>query len=333
VKPFRYERAVDPAGAVATLSEEPTGKYIGGGTNLVDLMKLGVESPELLVDVSRLDLGGVTDTAAGGLHIGASVRNSDLAAHPAVRRRYPVLAEGLLAGASGQLRNMATVGGNLLQRTRCRYFQDIERPCNKRSPGTGCPARDGEHHNLAILGTSPACIATHPSDMAVAMVALDAVVHLRGAGGERDLPVGDFYRLPGDRPELDTTMEQGELITGVTLPPVDGRHSAYRKVRERASFAFAVVSVAAIVQLSDDGMLADVRLAIGGVAHMPWRAQLAEQVLRGGPADRDAVREAIDQELAAASPLPGNRYKVGLVRNLVVAMLSELAVGAGEVGR
>lgn len=320
---FDYRVAGDADEAIAAAAA-PSVRFLGGGTNLVDLMKLGVESPEVVVDVSRLELGPTGETPAGGLRIGASERNSELAAEEAVRARYPVLSEALLAGASGQLRNMATVGGNFLQRTRCRYFQDVTKPCNKRRPGSGCPAIEGEHHNLAILGASDHCVATHPSDMAVAMLALDALVHLRSARGARDLGVDDLYRLPGDRPERDTTLEPGELITGVTLPPIDARRSRYRKVRERSSFAFAVASVAAVVELGPAGQLTDVRLALGGVAHRPWRAGVAEARLRGQKASPDAFAAAIDAELAAARPLRDNAYKVPLVRNIVVSTLEEL---------
>ena len=247
VKPFRYERPADVGEAIALLDgASERARFLGGGTNLVDLMKLGVETPDVLVDVNRLGLDGITRTDGGGVRIGAGTRNSDLAVDKTVRREHPVLSEALLAGASGQLRNMATVGGNLLQRTRCRYFQDVTKPCNKRRPGSGCPAIAGEHHNLAILGASSECVATHPSDMAVAMAALDAVVHVHGVDGERAIPMHEFHRLPGDRPDVDTTLAPGELIVAVELPPaVATRRSRYRKVRERASYAFAVVSVAA----------------------------------------------------------------------------------------
>jgi xanthine dehydrogenase YagS FAD-binding subunit len=327
VRAFRYERPADARTAAALLAGDPGGRYLGGGTNLVDLMKLGVERPGLLVDINRAGLGGIEEDR-GGMWIGAAVRNSDLAAHPLIRRRYPVLSQALLAGASGQLRNAATVGGNLKQRTRCRYFQDLNAACNKRHPGSGCPAIAGDHHNLAILGASPACVATHPSDMAVALSALDAVVHLHhedGQDGERRVPVNDFYRLPGDRPEADLTVDDRELITAVSLPASEpGWKGTYRKVRERATFAFAVASVAAMVRLADDGTVADVRVALGAVAHRPWRARLAEEELRGGPADPAVFRRAVDRELADARPLPRNAYKVPLVRNLVVNTLTGL---------
>lgn len=325
MRAFDYRLAAGTEEAVAAVAGAPAARYLGGGTNLVDLMKLGVETPDLVVDVSRLPLGGTAPTEAAGLRIGASVRNSELAADLMVRSRYPVLSEALLAGASGQLRNMATVGGNLLQRTRCRYFQDVSKPCNKRVPGSGCPAIAGEHHNLAILGASPACVATHPSDLAVAMLALDALVHLQGPDGQRDLPVDDLYRLPGDHPEQDTTLRPGELITAVTLPPVDAVRSRYRKVRERASFAFALASVAAVLELGPGGTVRDVRLAWGSVAHRPWRATVAEEALRGQRAEPAAFGTAVERELEAARPLPCNAYKVPLVRNLSVDVLAELA--------
>jgi xanthine dehydrogenase YagS FAD-binding subunit len=326
LRPFRYELPADPAGAVASLVDEPGGRFLGGGTNLVDLMRLGVETPELLIDVTRLDLGGVTELPDGGLRIGAAVRNSELAADARVRSRYPVLSEALLNGASGQLRNLATVGGNLLQRTRCVYFQDVSKPCNKRRPGSGCPARSGEHSNLAIIGHSEHCIATHPSDMAVALAALDATVDLQGATGPRTLPVTELHRLPGERPDRETVLEHGELITAVSLPPLpETARCTYRKVRERRSFAFALVSVAAVLELDSDGSVADVRIALGGVAPVPWRARLAEQALRGGPAGEPEFAGALDAELAHAEPLPGNAYKVALVRDVAVRVLTELA--------
>ena len=325
MRPFRYQRAADAADAVATVGALPGATFLAGGTNLVDLMKLGVETPELLVDVRHLPLDRVEPRDGGWLRIGAAVRNSDLAADVAVRRDYPVLAQALLAGASGQLRNVATVGGNLLQRTRCLYFQDVTKPCNKRRPGSGCPARDGEHRNLAILGGSEACIATHPSDMAVALAALDAVVDVVDPAGARTLALDDLYRLPGNEPQRDTTLDHGALVTAVEVPPLGfARRSAYRKVRDRASYAFAVASVAAALDVAD-GAVRDVRLAFGAVAPRPWRARVAEAALRGRPATEDSFRAAADAELAAARPLRDNGYKVPLVRNVVVRTLSELA--------
>jgi xanthine dehydrogenase YagS FAD-binding subunit len=276
-----------------------------------------------LIDVTRLPHVGIEPTPDGGTRIGAAVRNSDLAADPDVRRRYPLLAQALLAGASGQLRNLATVGGNLMQRTRCVYFQDVTKPCNKRRPGSGCPARDGEHRNLAVLGYSEHCVATHPSDMAVALAALDAEVEVQGSNGVRTIPLPHFYRLPRQEADRDTTLERGELIVAVTLPPAAGLQ-LYRKVRDRRSFAFALVSVAAALQVTD-GAIADVRLALGGVAHVPWRAHAAEQALRGRPASTASFAAAADAELAQARPLRDNGYKVPLARNLIVQTLTELA--------
>lgn len=335
MRPFRYQRATDVAGAVAAVSAEPRAAFLAGGTNLVDLMKLGVEAPDLLVDVSHLPLDHVEhiEHAAGtGLRVGAGVRNSDLAADRVVRAKYPALAQALLAGASGQLRNVATVGGNLLQRSRCLYFQDVTKPCNKRVPGSGCPARDGEHRNLAILGASDACIATHPSDMAVALSAFDATVRVTDGGGERALALDELYAPPGADPRRDTTLGHGALVTAVEVPPLPyGRWSAYRKVRDRASYAFAVVSVAAALDL-EDGLVRDVRLAFGAVAHRPWRARVAEDALRGRPATEDEFRRAADAELAAARPLPDNAFKVPLVRNVVGRTLADLADAAELAG-
>ena len=263
MKPFHYERASDASTAVAMLAQASGGAFLGGGTNLVDLMKLGIAQPQLLIDVSHLPYNHVELLSDGSVRIGAAVRNSDLAADRTIRSRYPMLAQSLLAGASGQLRNLATTGGNLLQRTRCVYFQDISKPCNKREPGSGCPAREGYHRNLAILGASEACVATHPSDMAVALVALDAVIRLLGPNGERTIPLTDFHRLPGDEPQRDTMLEHGELITAVDLPPLAfATHSHYRKVRDRASYAFALVSVAAAIDVAG-GIVGEPSLAYG----------------------------------------------------------------------
>jgi xanthine dehydrogenase YagS FAD-binding subunit len=322
--PFQYEAPEDAGGAVSLVEGSPGAAYLGGGTNLVDLMRLGVATPDVLVDVARLPHDRIEETADGGLRIGAAVRNSDVAAHALVRERFPLLASAILHGASGQLRNLATTGGNLLQRTRCVYFQDVSKPCNKRAPGTGCPARDGEHHNLAILGWSEQCVATHPSDMAVALVALGAVVHLQGPEGERSLPIAELHRLPGAEPQRDTVLGHGELITAVEVPPlafaVRGR---YEKVRERASFSFAVVSLAVALDVDGEGVR-DVRIALGGLAHKPWRALLAEQSLRGGSASREAFARAADAELSAARPLRDNAYKLPLARNLIVETLADL---------
>jgi xanthine dehydrogenase YagS FAD-binding subunit len=330
VRVFAYDRPADARGAVAAATADGDGRvrYLGGGTNLVDLMKLGVESPERLVDVRRLaGHDAIEDTGGGGLRIGAAATNSAVAADPRVRERYPVLAQALLMGASGQLRNLATVGGNLLQRTRCAYFQDVTKPCNKREGGRGrdgCPAREGDHRNLAVIGHSEHCVATHPSDMAVALTALGATVHVTGPDGDRAIPMPGLHRLPGDEPQRDTVLRPGDLITAVELPAGLTATSRYRKVRDRASFAFAVVSLAAVVDVSDDGTIADVRLALGGVAHVPWRAERAEEALRGGPATREAFAAAADAELAQAAPLRDNAYKIPLAKNLIVAQLEAL---------
>ncbi|HWE15034.1 MAG TPA: xanthine dehydrogenase family protein subunit M [Solirubrobacteraceae bacterium] len=325
MRPFRYERPDDAAAAVALLAVSPEGRYLGGGTNLVDLMRLGVEAPNLLVDISGIVGHEIDDRGDGGVTIGAGVTNSRLAADPRVRRDYPVLSQALLNGASGQLRNLATVGGNLLQRTRCAYFQDVSKPCNKRLPGTGCPARTGEHRNLAVFGHSSQCVATHPSDMAVALVALDATVLVRGPGGERVVALTELHRLPGDEPERDTVLRPGELITSIALAPSPvAANSVYRKVRERRSFAFALVSVAAALQMRD-GAVSEVRLAFGGVAHRPWRASVAEAALRGRPASEPAFAAALDAELERAQPLRQNAYKLPMLRRVAVRALSELA--------
>ncbi|MFE5144497.1 FAD binding domain-containing protein [Streptomyces fagopyri] len=330
MREFGYERAFDVAGAVALLGADPEARCLGGGTNLVDLMKSGVERPARLVDVRELPLDQIEFNQGDGLRIGATVTNSDLAAHPEVRRRYPALAQAVLAGASGQLRNMATVGGNLLQRTRCGYFTDLAKPCNKRVPGSGCPAVEGEHHNHAILGASAHCVATHPSDMAVALTAFDAVVTYETLDGPGELPLAEFYLPVGDTPHRETALPSGALITGVTVPadPVAAR-SRYRKVRERASYAFAIGSIAAALDVRG-GVVREVRLAFGAVASRPWRAREAERALLGGPADADAFAAAADAELAAADPLPHNGYKVPLTRNLVVATLTELTEEAAR---
>ncbi|MCZ1005965.1 FAD binding domain-containing protein [Streptomyces lydicus] len=330
MREFGYQRVFDVPGAVALLGSVPEARALGGGTNLVDLMKAGVERPALLIDVRKLPLDRIEIEAGGGLHIGATVTNSALAAHPEVRRRYPALAQAVLSGASGQLRNMATVGGNLLQRTRCGYFTDATQPCNKRDPGSGCPAIEGEHHNHAILGASAHCVAIHPSDMGVALAAFDAVVRYETGDGPAELPLAEFYRPVGATPHLETALPPGALITGITLPPAPvAAVSRYRKVRERASYAFAIGSIAAALDVRD-GAVHEVRLAFGAVASQPWRAREAERVLTGGPASAEAFAAAADAELSAARPLPHNGYKVTLMRNLVVAVLSELAEEAAR---
>jgi xanthine dehydrogenase YagS FAD-binding subunit len=316
VKAFSYERAASSAEAVAAAAVRPGAKFIAGGTNLLDLMKLGIEAPAHLIDVNHLGLDSVEPTPEGGLRIGAMVRNTDLAADPRVRRDYTVLSRALLAGASGQLRNKATTAGNLMQRTRCPYFYNTDMPCNKRRPGAGCAALGGLSHNHAILGVSDTCIATHPSDMCVALRALDASVEtITKNGGTREIPIADFHRLPGDTPHVETALADGEMITAVTLPkPVGGIH-VYRKVRERASYAFANTSVAMIASV--DGKVQ--RVALGGVAAKPWRVEAAE-----GRSDVDAVADAL---LAGARPTPDNAYKLQLVRRTLTAALRQATGG------
>ena len=312
MKPFTYEKPRTPAEAAAAAARHPGAKFVAGGTNLLDLMKLEIETPTHLIDVNGLGLDQIEVTPEGGLRIGALVRNTDLAADEQVRRDYGVLSRALVAGASGQLRNAATTAGNLLQRTRCPYFYDTNQPCNKRRPGTGCGAIGGVNRQHAIIGSSHACIATHPSDMAVAMRALDATVEtVRSDGATRRIPIAEFYRLPGDTPNVENTLQAGELITHVTLPkPVGGVH-VYSKVRDRSSYAFALVSVAAIVQRDGTG-----RIALGGVAHMPWRIEAAEAELPRG------AKVVADKLLAGAKPTEKNAFKVPLVvRTLAAALL------------
>jgi len=313
MKPFTYERPASPGEAVAAAVRIPGARFIAGGTNLLDLMKLQIEAPAHLIDVNGLALDKIDATPEGGLRIGALVRNTDLAADPRVRRDYAVLARALLAGASGQLRNKATTAGNLLQRTRCPYFYDTNQPCNKRQPGSGCSAIGGFSRSHAVVGASEACIATHPSDMAVAMRALDATVEtVKSDGATRSIPIAEFYRLPGDTPQEEAVLEAGELITAVTLPkPLGGKH-LYYKVRDRASYAFALVSVAAIVQPDGNG-----RVALGGVAPKPWRVEAAESEL---PRGAEAVTARL---LADARPTDQNKFKLPLVRRTLAAALAE----------
>ncbi len=322
--PFTYARAEDVADAVR-LGADPVTAYLGGGTNLVDLMRETIARPDRVVDVTGLS-AEIAETEDGGLSIGAAVRNTALAEHPVVRARYPVLARAILAGASPQIRNMATVGGNLLQRTRCTYFYDTDGSnCNKRQPGSGCDAAGGFNRIHAILGASPACVATHPSDMCVAFTALNATVHIDGVAGARTLPFVDLHRLPGDSPDRDTVLAPGELITAITVPPMPfATNSTYRKVRDRASYAFALVSVAAALRI-DDGRVGDVRIALGGVAHKPWRALKAEAILRGAVPSEALFREAALAELADAHPLRDNGFKIELVKRTLVAVLGDLA--------
>jgi xanthine dehydrogenase YagS FAD-binding subunit len=325
--PFTYARATDAAEAIR-LGTQPHAKYLGGGTNLVDLLRETLERPSALIDVTSLS-STIVEQQDGSLLIGAAAKNTAVAEHRAVRTRYPVLSRAIVAGASAQIRNMATVGGNILQRTRCTYFYDDDGSrCNKRVPGQGCDAIEGYNRFHAILGASPACVATHPSDMCVALVALGAIVHLRSARGERTLALTDLHRLPEDHPEIETTLEPGELITAVELPALPfAARSTYRKVRDRASYAFALVSVAAALELEGD-TIKDVRLALGGVAPNPWRAWKAEAALKGRPATAESFREAAAIELAHARPLRDNGFKVELARRTIVAVLGELMESA-----
>jgi xanthine dehydrogenase YagS FAD-binding subunit len=325
MKTFDYVAPTTTDEAIERLGSDPGARILAGGTNLVDLMKLGVIAPDTLVDIGQLPLDDVVTTESGGLRIGTNVRNSELAAHPLVRTRYPVLSQALLAGASGQLRNMATTGGNLFQRTRCPYFMDPGKACNKREPGSGCSAITGLNRDMAILGASDHCVATHPSDMAVAMAMLEPELEVLGPAGPRSIPFDELYRLPGDHPQFDTTLERDDLVISLVVPELAAaRFSAYRKVRDRASFAFALVSVAALLTVQD-GEIADVRIALGGVAHKPWRAHLAEQQLVGRPATRAEFNRALDLELGHAKPLSGNGFKIPLVRAVVTQSLVELA--------
>ncbi|ANY22987.1 FAD binding domain-containing protein [Gordonia terrae] len=323
--PFTYDRATDVAGAVAFLRDHDGAKLIAGGTNLVDHMKLGVADPPALLDISRLPLDGITERPDGSLRLGGTARNADTAAHPLVRRRYPVLARALLSGASPQLRNLATNAGNLLQRTRCVYFQDVTTPCNKRTPGSGCSAIGGYTRYHAILGASDACVATHPSDMAVALTALDARVVVQGPDGERVVDILDLYRLPGEHPERDTVLEPHDVIVAIDVPPPPpDSASTYRKVRDRASYAFALVSVAAELRMDGD-VIGEARIALGGVAHKPWRAERAESVVRGQRPSTELFAAAADAELGDARGLDGNEFKVPLARRTLVATLRELS--------
>lgn len=324
MKIFDYARADSPEDAVEAADNGEDTRFIAGGTNLLDLMKLQVMTPAKLVDISRLELNTIEDTDDGGLRIGALVTNSDLAADNRVRDRYEVLSRALLAGASGQLRNKATTGGNLLQRTRCYYFYDTASRCNKRDPGSGCDAREGFNRIHAILGTSEACIATHPGDMPVAMRALDAViVTLKKDGDRRRIAIHDFYRLPGDTPHIETVLHPGELITHVELPPAPKGRQLYRKVRDRASYAFALVSVAGIVSV-EDGKIASAALAFGGLAHMPWRDPAVEAALIGRAPSTEAFNAAADALLKDARGFGSNDFKLTLARRTLIACLRDL---------
>jgi xanthine dehydrogenase YagS FAD-binding subunit len=327
MKAFTYERATSAKDAAAKAAAHKGAKFIAGGTNLLDLMKLEVEAPTHLIDVNNLGLDQIVDTPEGGLRIGTQVRNSDLAADPRVRQRYGVLSRALLAGASGQLRNKATTGGNLLQRTRCYYFYDTTKPCNKREPGSGCSAIDGYNRILAVLGTSPKCIATYPSDMAVAMRALDAVVEtVSPDGSTRAIPIAEFHRLPGATPQIDTNLRPGEVIASVVLPPPPKGVQIYRKVRDRASYAFALVSVAAVVD-HDGGQIRSARLAFGGLAAKPWRVTEAETALAGAPATAASYHAAADLVLQGARGYGANDFKIPLTRRTLASVLTQAVEG------
>jgi xanthine dehydrogenase YagS FAD-binding subunit len=324
MRAFAYSRAQDIETAIRLVSSNGHARFLGGGTNLVDLMREDIEGPAHLVDVTRLPLAHVEERPDGSLRIGALVRNSHLAANRLIRARYPALSQAILMGASGQIRNMATTGGNLMQRTRCHYFYDREARCNKRQPGAGCDALEGFARMHAILGASSACIATHPSDMCVALVALDATVLVHGPRGSRTIPMTEFHRLPGDTPHVDTHLQPDELITAIELPPLTfARHSCYRKVRDRASYAFALVSVAAALDV-EGGRIRNARVALGGVAHKPWRAIAAEQVLVGAPATADTFRVAAAKELEPARGHRDNAFKIELSQRLMVSVLASL---------
>src|SRR5919198_6007354 len=329
MKPFSYSRAGDPNEAVDGIATTRHAKFLGGGTNLIDLMKMGVETPDTLIDINRLPLTKIEELPDHtGVRVGAMVRNSDLAEHALIKSRYPVLSEALLSGASPQLRNMATVGGNLLQRTRCYYFYDPAFPaCNKRNPGSGCGAIDGYNRIHAILGQSDQCIATHPSDMCVALAALDAVVSVRGANGEREIVFGDFHRLPGNTPDRDTNLAPDELIIAVDLPAMPfAVRSHYLKVRDRASYAFALISVAAALDLGSNKKINDARVALGGVAHKPWRANAAEKKLIGQSANEKTFHAAAEAELAAAKAYKYNAFKIELAKRAIIRALSAVAM-------
>ncbi len=324
--PFTYSRPTASAAAIRA-NAQPGAKYLGGGTNLVDLMREGIERPSSLVDITGLDRS-ITELPDGSLKVGAATSNTALAADRRVRTRYPMLTRAIVAAASAQIRNMATVGGNLLQRTRCLYFYDDTARCNKRDPGSGCDALQGFNRMHAILGASPACVATHPSDMCVALAALDATVHLEGTDGARSVPFETLHRLPGDTPDRESELRPGELITAIELPALPmAQRSTYRKVRDRSSYAFALVSVAAALEMSNDGTIKEARLALGGVAHKPWRAHRVEALLRGARPSEEAFRRAAESELMDARPLSDNGFKVELAKRTIVAVLRQLAGG------
>jgi len=327
---FQYSRANDVADAVRQIGADPAAKFIAGGTNLLDLMKQDVERPTRLIDITRLPLKTVEETAGGGVRIGALVPNSDLAYHPLIEQRYPVVSSAIRAGASQQLRNMASTGGNLLQRTRCAYFYDTVTPCNKRVPGSGCSAINGINRGHAILGTSETCIATHPSDMCVALAALEATVHVAGPTGERAIAIADFHRLPGDTPQRDTNLDRDEIITAIELPAQGfPKNYTYLKIRDRLSYAFALVSVAVGLEM-DGGTIRQARFALGGVAHKPWRDSAAEAALNGRAASPETFRRAADMLLRDARGLAHNTFKIELARRATVRALTQAANGTPQ---
>lgn len=333
MKNFDYSRAETVEGAVSLIARKAQAKFLGGGTNLVDLMRENIEQPEAVIDVTHLSgdgvQGGIDELPGGGLAIGAAVRNSAVANDRLVRERYPVLSQAILFGASGQIRNMATTGGNLMQRTRCHYFYDSTARCNKRKPGSGCDAIGGFNRMHAILGASDSCIATHPSDMCVALAALDATVHVQSARGQRVIPFNDFHRLPGDTPHMETSLRADELITAIHIPPLAfAKNSRYRKVRDRASYAFALVSVAAALE-TGAGTITGVRIALGGVAHKPWRAYQAENTMLGAKANRETFERAAQAELSGARGYGDNNFKIELAKRTIVSVLTELAEAGG----
>lgn len=325
MKPFTFIQANDPASAVAEISNHAVAKFIGGGTNLVDLMREKIEQPDVVIDVTHLPLAEVEELGDGSIKIGALVRNSHLAANYIIRQRYPVLSQAILNGASAQLRNMATTGGNILQRTRCYYFYDETARCNKRQPNSGCDAIEGFNRIHAILGTSDSCIATHPSDMCVAMAALDAKIMVQGKKGEREILFTDFYNLPGNTPHIETVLQPDELITSVIIPSLPfAKNSLYRKVRDRASYAFALVSVAAALEV-ENGMVKNVRIALGGVAHKPWRAFKAEEALLNKEATEENFMAAAEEELKDAKGYEHNSFKIGLAKRTIASVLQQLS--------
>lgn len=322
---FSYTRATTSQDALHLISTLANAKFLGGGTNLIDLMRENIEQPEALVDVTRISESGIAENEGGGILIGAEVKNTVVANHSGIRQRFPMLSQAILFGASGQIRNMATVGGNIMQRTRCYYFYDEAARCNKRAPGSGCDAIGGFNRIHAILGASDACIATHPSDMCVALAALGATVHVEGPGGKRSIPFVDFHLLPGQTPHIETALGSNELITSVEIPALSAaKNSMYRKIRDRASYAFALVSVAAALEL-EGGKVKDVRIALGGVAPKPWRAVIAEQALTGEQATPFTFQRAAEDELVSARGYEGNNFKIELARRTIVSVLTELA--------